>query len=460
MFARNAIQGITSAVLESAVMGTSLEDALKNNLKGALINTVAAQGADEIGDAKLDATSKALAHALLGCAMGTATAGSSAGCAPGATGAVIGEIVAGLYGDSQNLGDLENQLKNDPNNAALKQQIAQIRNTVTELAKLTGAGGALLIGGDAETMQIAMGTAQNAAVNNYLNHNKPTSLMALSEVEQYERAVSECGPSNPGACALRDKLAQRSAARDHALKDACSGPSASPSACSFQARQAIAMGNVVTGSYGDLVYANSTNGAIGLNTATVGPVTRPDNFNDKISQSTAEGLMLAMPGPEDLLIGSMITLGGKVATVVVEHGQKLLRFADGSSVKASSLTGSGVNSTSQAVELTFDKGTRTWTTPAGIDYGPGSVHGNRVQHVLDHAVPNPTKTTHSVFNVDRKEILGLVDEAWHAKGNPLLSDPGAYVVPMGRAVGTAGETNIKIIVRPGTNKIITAYPFQ
>jgi hypothetical protein len=295
LLAKNAVQGISSAVLESAVMGTSLEDAIKANLQGALINTLAAKGADAIGDAKLDATSKALAHALLGCAMGTANAGSSAGCAPGATGAVIGEIVAALYGDSQDLGGLEDKLKNDPSNEALKQQIAQIRNTVTELAKLTGAGGALLIGGDAGAMQIAMGTAQNAAVNNYLNHNKP-SLMGLSEVEQYERAVSECGPSNPGACALRDELAQRSAARDHALKDACSGPSASQPACNFQAQQAIAMGNVVTGSYGGLAYANSTNGAIGLNTATVGPVTRPDNFRDNLSQSTAEALALAAGG--------------------------------------------------------------------------------------------------------------------------------------------------------------------
>jgi hypothetical protein len=120
----------------------------------------------------------------------------------------------------------------------------------------------------------------------------------------------------------------------------------------------------------------------------------------------------------------------------------------------------GANGAPKAVELTFDKGTRTWTTPAGIDYGPGSVHGNRVQHVLDHAVPNPNKTTHSVFNVERKEVLGLIDEAWLKKGNPLPNDPGAYVVPMGRIIGTGGENGIKIIVRPGTNKIITAYPIQ
>jgi len=40
----------------------------------------------------------------------------------------------------------------------------------------------------------------------------------------------------------------------------------------------------------------------------------------------------------------------------------------------------------------------------------------------------------------------------------LLNDPGAYVVPMERIIGTAGEQKLKIIVRPGTNQIITAYP--
>ncbi|HEY1028559.1 MAG TPA: hypothetical protein VGE28_13160 [Pseudomonas sp.] len=81
-----------------------------------------------------------------------------------------------------------------------------------------------------------------------------------------------------------------------------------------------------------------------------------------------------------------------------------------------------------------------------------------MKHVLDHAAPNPNKTTHSVFNVGRKEILGLVDQAWLKKGSPVTGDPGAYIVPMGRIIGASGEANIKIIVRPSTNKIITAYP--
>lgn len=74
--------------------------------------------------------------------------------------------------------------------------------------------------------------------------------------------------------------------------------------------------------------------------------------------------------------------------------------------------------------------------------------------------PNSTKTTHSVFSADRKGILGVVDEAWINKRSSVAGDPGAYIVPMGRVVGTSGETSIKIIVRPRTNKIITAYPVK
>ena len=178
--AKNAVQGISSAVLESAVMGTDLEDALKNNLQGAIINTLAAKGANAIGDGfqagDLDKTSKAIAHALLGCAAGTATAGSSSGCAPGAAGAVIGELVADWYAESSGYDQLKIDANREGASAEIKQQLAVMTNTLTELAKLTGAGGALLIGGDATTMNLAMTTAQNAAQNNRQLHESERSL--------------------------------------------------------------------------------------------------------------------------------------------------------------------------------------------------------------------------------------------------------------------------------------------
>lgn len=110
--------------------------------------------------------------------------------------------------------------------------------------------------------------------------------------------------------------------------------------------------------------------------------------------------------------------------------------------------------------LVFDKAARTWTSQSGLIYGQGSVHGNRIQHVLAHTVPDPSKPLHTVFNVGRARVVGLLDEAWALRTSPLAGDAGAYVIPMGRVVGQGGETSIKIIVRPGTSEVITAFPVR
>jgi predicted phosphoribosyltransferase len=103
-------------------------------------------------------------------------------------------------------------------------------------------------------------------------------------------------------------------------------------------------------------------------------------------------------------------------------------------------------------------GRSTWRSTSGLIYGPDKLFGNRVQHVLAHAIPDATKPLHSVFSVGRKEILSLVDEAWGMRGAALAKDAGSFIVSMGRVVGTQGETAVKIIVRPGTSEVITAFP--
>lgn len=118
--------------------------------------------------------------------------------------------------------------------------------------------------------------------------------------------------------------------------------------------------------------------------------------------------------------------------------------------------GGGASSLGKLTSL----GGGTWRSTAGLIYGQGSKQGNRVLHVLTHAAELPGKSPHSVFAVARNQILGLIDEAWLSRGAPLADDIGAYVVNMGRQIGTAGEQSIKIIVRPGTSQIITAYPVK
>jgi hypothetical protein len=65
-----------------------------------------------------------------------------------------------------------------------------------------------------------------------------------------------------------------------------------------------------------------------------------------------------------------------------------------------------------------------------------------------------------VFNVQGDDALNLVDEAWARRGVPDPTEPYAFVVDMGRPIGTNGETNIRIVtMTPGGSAVRTAYPW-
>ena len=89
-----------------------------------------------------------------------------------------------------------------------------------------------------------------------------------------------------------------------------------------------------------------------------------------------------------------------------------------------------------------------------------SQDGNRVIHVLKHTIPDPSKPLHTVYNVDKSNVIGLVDEAWTKRGNGIMQGNGNvfYDIDMGRVIGTNNESVIRIITRGYTNEIITAFP--
>jgi hypothetical protein len=59
-----------------------------------------------------------------------------------------------------------------------------------------------------------------------------------------------------------------------------------------------------------------------------------------------------------------------------------------------------------------------WDSASGLRYpGKDSTGLNRVEHVLRHAAPDPTRANHSVFSVSRNKVLALVDEAWGSVGS-------------------------------------------
>ncbi|WP_192871675.1 DUF637 domain-containing protein, partial [Variovorax sp. JS1663] len=149
---RQLIDNAAGAVVRSAVNGTSLEDELRQGLVNALLNTVAAQGANEIGHLTANETLNAFAgeaaHAIVGCAVGAGRAGHSAGCAPGAVGAVVGHLTA--------------QFVNPTGDQSLAPQTLAASQL---MAALAGA----IVGADEQSMYIASSAGVNAAENNWLS---------------------------------------------------------------------------------------------------------------------------------------------------------------------------------------------------------------------------------------------------------------------------------------------------
>jgi hypothetical protein len=417
--ARGTVQGLSAAMAESAILGTSFEEALGRHLTSSLIASLGALGANEIGTHfdKTDALGNLnhkIAHAVLGCAVGAASADSSDGCAPGAVGAVIGELVAEWYGDATGYADLEQQrnAETDPiKRQALSEELAEQKRLIIGISELAAVGGtAVLLQSGAEQLQLAKMTANNAAANNYLNHTKP-SLLGLSEKEQYDRAAAACGPSDPAACRQATELAQLSRERDQQLQQACgAGPTKQ---CAFFQDQARAMGNNVYRD-GNFVWANSPDVGFGLNVSTVStPGANPaltNSWHHRVSQSTSEALVFGVPGAAGRVLstsGGAFVAGAGFDAVgqyaqngTVRPGQSLVAGTTAAvfmplasrGVRWVPFAGAGAAATNTTFNNAYyDESTNVWLA-AGLGAGfsaAGQAIGPRVQNV---AAPYITST--------------------------------------------------------------------
>lgn len=114
--------------------------------------------------------------------------------------------------------------------------------------------------------------------------------------------------------------------------------------------------------------------------------------------------------------------------------------------------------------MKFDPISRKFISPAGLRYPLLKVAGydkDGMPHVLRHTAPRD-KDNHTIFLAKAHEIPLLLDEAWK-RPKMQREDKQAYVVDMGRPVGTKGETHVKIVItkggtKEGTNDVLTAYP--
>ncbi|MBX3659687.1 MAG: filamentous hemagglutinin N-terminal domain-containing protein [Ramlibacter sp.] len=141
----NLAGGAARAVISSAINGTSLEDGLKDAIKGALIDSASASAANWIGSNTEGLTNK-VAHAVAGCVAGAVRSGD---CSAGAIGAAIGEAVAEAYGR---------------------------KGDTAQLAALMAGIAAALTGADTQQIGVASAAGSNAAANNYLNHDNVAAL--------------------------------------------------------------------------------------------------------------------------------------------------------------------------------------------------------------------------------------------------------------------------------------------
>ena len=112
--------------------------------------------------------------------------------------------------------------------------------------------------------------------------------------------------------------------------------------------------------------------------------------------------------------------------------------------------------------LIYNRTQKIWISARGLVYGQGSAHGNRVKHVLDHLVARPSKRIHTIFTCTKNQLFALIDKAWISRigsGN-FSRGKHTFIVEMGKVIGTAGETSIKLVVKyiNGKPHVITAYP--
>lgn len=93
--------------------------------------------------------------------------------------------------------------------------------------------------------------------------------------------------------------------------------------------------------------------------------------------------------------------------------------------------GSQINTPRGFTSYRTPDGSIVHVSPNGLKYGYDKKYGNRVDHVLNHTVPNPNKKTHTVFNVQGDDAPNLVDQACARRGAPEPNDRKAFVVDMG-----------------------------
>ena len=281
-------------------------------------------------------------------------------------------------------------------------------------ATLAGTAVGALATGDVKGASTGANAAFVGVTNNFLDH-RPTRMLGLSEKALYEKAVSECngGAGNARACATQTELAEKSDRRDRDLAVACGG--ATSALCDTLVTEAMAMGNIVQGSYGDFVYANSPeSGTIRfLNTATIGTSNRPAGFDTQLAPTMGSGIVIATAivlGPEALasksVAGAIINSGFDAFGQLTDPGNGPYRpwqtvVAAGTGAVTAPFLGGNILFSGSVVALTSGTGTAitnaidgrnevVWVSALnGGVFAMGGVVGGKAVASTFKALPSP-----------------------------------------------------------------------
>ncbi|MGA3892034.1 DUF637 domain-containing protein, partial [Ralstonia nicotianae] len=218
------IKAGVSTAINGGSFGRALTNAAASDVGAVAANILGtlSPGIGEVNASPNSVVGNILGHVALGCAISSMQGN---GCAGGAAGGLAGSVVAPVVGMGLYAGT------SGTNNA--------IDAATVAIAAMAGGAIAHAIGGDTTA---GASSAQNAAMNNWLDHRRPNAVV-YSEQERRDNAAAAC-KDDPKQCDVANSWEAKSKQRDADLQAACAG-SLTSLACTSATLDAVAAGNVV-----------------------------------------------------------------------------------------------------------------------------------------------------------------------------------------------------------------------
>ncbi|MFV8603044.1 DUF637 domain-containing protein, partial [Ralstonia pseudosolanacearum] len=223
--------GVTTAI-NGGSFGRALTNTAASDIGAVAANVLGTltPGIGEVNASPNSVVGNILGHVALGCATSSM---QGTGCAGGAAGGLAGSVVAPLVGMGLYAGT-------SGTNSA-------IDAATVAIAAMAGGAIAHAIGGDTTA---GASTAQNAAMNNWLDHRRPNAVV-YSEQERRDNAAAAC-KDDPKQCDVANSWEAKSKQRNAELQAACANLSSDT--CRSAMATAQAAGNYIVFA-GGKVYA-------------------------------------------------------------------------------------------------------------------------------------------------------------------------------------------------------------